>query len=765
MPGVEMRAQSTPSINSGGIVNAASYAATLAPGSIGAAFGNFPVGAPVSAGSLILPTSLGGVSLEFGGGVLAPLLFASSGEVNFQMPWEQLAGDALASVVAASQNQTSAAQTVNLAPFAPGIFSMNGQGTGQGAIVDTSYRVVDSSNPASAGTSLVAIYATGLGAVTNQPATGSPSPSGPLAYTIASPTVTIGGAIAAGQFSGLAPELVGVYQINVLVPAASATGNAVPVTVSIGGIASNIVTMAVNAPLPSIGTLAPFAAAPGTGPLTLTIDGAGFLPTSTVTFNRGVRATSFVNTGQLTVMLTAADLAAAGSFAVAVINPSPGGASSNTVNFIVQAGFGIGLTRSVVWSGFAGEMQHSAISLSQSQSLNRIHWSTPVDFEPQFGQYGLDTHYGSPLVTAQNTAIVPVKTGVTGGFRVDARSAADGTVQWSFVTDYILPSQLYIGEFAPALTPASRLYIPGAGGTVYFRDAPDSAAGPMGQIAFYGLANYQANPQPYDTSIMISTPITSDSNGDIYFGFQVAGATPLQLQSGIARIGADGQGTWISAAAAAGDASITEVTENCAPALNEDKGLLYIAVSANEMYGYLLALDSTTLQPVAAVRLKDPLVGLDSLLADGGTASPTIGVDGDVYFGVIGSAQDYETDVGRGWLLHFDSLLSQSKTPGAFGWDDTASVLPAFMVPSYTGSSPYLLMTKYNDYYGIGGGTGLNKMAVLDPDATETDPVTGATVMKEVLTILGPTPDPRVRASRSGASTPGRWTRPRIRSW
>lgn len=87
------------------------------------------------------------------------------------------------------------------------------------------------------------------------------------------------------------------------------------------------------------------------------------------------------------------------------------------------------------------------------------------------------------------------------------------------------------------------------------------------------------------------------------------------------------------------------------------------------------------------------------------------------------------------------------------------------MVPSYTGSSPYLLMTKYNDYYGIGGGTGLNKMAVLDPDATETDPVTGATVMKEVLTILGPTPDPRVRASRSGASTPGRWTRPRIRSW
>ena len=62
------------------------------------------------------------------------------------------------------------------------------------------------------------------------------------------------------------------------------------------------------------------------------------------------------------------------------------------------------------------------------------------------------------------------------------------------------------------------------------------------------------------------------------------------------------------------------------------------------------------------------------------------------------------------------------------------------MVPSYSGKSPYLLMTKYNNYLE-GGGNGLNKIAVLDPDATETDPVTGASVMREVLTIAGVTPD------------------------
>jgi hypothetical protein len=102
----------------------------------------------------------------------------------------------------------------------------------------------------------------------------------------------------------------------------------------------------------------------------------------------------------------------------------------------------------------------------------------------------------------------------------------------------------------------------------------------------------------------------------------------------------------------------------------------------------------------------------------------------------------------RGWLLHFSSDLTQSKLPGAFGWDDTASIVPANMVPSYTGTSSYLLMTKYNNYQGIGTGDGVNKLAVLDPNAMMDDPVTGACVMQEVLTITGVTPDPVLPAVR-----------------
>jgi hypothetical protein len=78
--------------------------------------------------------------------------------------------------------------------------------------------------------------------------------------------------------------------------------------------------------------------------------------------------------------------------------------------------------------------------------------------------------------------------------------------------------------------------------------------------------------------------------------------------------------------------------------------------------------------------------------------------------------------------------------PGAFGWDDTASIVSASLVSSYHGSSSYLLMTKYNNYVE-GGGDGVNKIGILDPQNSMTDPISGASVMQEVLTIAGLTPD------------------------
>lgn len=239
--------------------------------------------------------------------------------------------------------------------------------------------------------------------------------------------------------------------------------------------------------------------------------------------------------------------------------------------------------------------------------------------------------------------------------------------------------------------------------------------------------------------MQISTPIISDRYGDIFFGF-TAGSNPLNLLSGIARIDFNGNGSYISAVAASGgDASIIEVPTNSAPALSIDNFTMYFAVSRGASTGgYLVSVDSRNLSPIAHVALKDPKLGFDAVLLDDSSASPTVGPDGDVYYGVFESSC-CGNNHDRGWLLHFDKTLAHSKTSGAFGWDTTASIVTSKLVPSCHGSSTYLVFTKYNNYIQFGDGQ--NKIAILDPNATEVDPVSGAITMKEILTLLGPTPD------------------------
>jgi uncharacterized protein (TIGR03437 family) len=237
---------SIPAIDAGGVLNAASYApsAPVAPGSIATVFGSFPVGASISASGVPLPPMLAGLSLKFSDGFPVPLMFASATQVNIQVPWE-LTGQNEALLTAGIGGLVSAGQSVNLAPFAPGIFAINGQGNGQGAILDASYRLVDAKNPTTPG-AVVQIYCVGLGAVTNQPATGAAAPNDPLALTITVPLVTIGNAPAKVQFSGLAPGYVGLYQVNAEVPAEASRGAAVSVAIFVGEVASNTVTIAVQ---------------------------------------------------------------------------------------------------------------------------------------------------------------------------------------------------------------------------------------------------------------------------------------------------------------------------------------------------------------------------------------------------------------------------------------------------------------------------------------------------------------------------------------
>jgi hypothetical protein len=399
------------------------------------------------------------------------------------------------------------------------------------------------------------------------------------------------------------------------------------------------------------------------------------------------------------------------------------------------------------WSGFAGNAQHTGLSTVPSQPLQTIRWQTPVDLQPQF-QFGeLLIHYGEIMITQGNTVIVPVKTGAFNGFTVNALDGRTGSQKWSAVTDYILPDSSWTPSFPAVLTPNGRVYFAGPGGTVYYRDHVDSPVGTVHQVAFFGaLSTYLADKADYDSTVFIDTPLTSDSRGDIFFGFRVQGFfSPLSTgaQSGYARIDPNGNGTFVGVTDATGDPFIIHDSHNAAPALSNDESTIYVAAKSFVFsYDYLVALDSTTLATKHEVLMHDPRDNNANTSGslDISSASPVVAPDGTVFYGIFENP-----DPGsRGFTLHFSADLSTEFTPGGFGWDDTISIVPASMVPSYTGTSSYLIFTKYNNYAFTEDGDGVNRIAILDPNATMVDPhptADGLLVMNVVMSIVGPTPD------------------------
>jgi hypothetical protein len=321
------------------------------------------------------------------------------------------------------------------------------------------------------------------------------------------------------------------------------------------------------------------------------------------------------------------------------------------------------------------------------------------------------------VVTTNNTVVIPVKTGATGGYRVEGRNGVSGALIWSANTDYVTPPRNWIPPYSPLLTPQGRLYVQGAGGKLLMRTDGDATSGNLTPQVFYGATSYNTNPAAFDATVFINTPLTADAQGNIFFGFQVTGTNPAGLVSGIARVTPNGTGTWVGVAAAAGDPTIVKPVMNCAPALSNDGTTVYIAANRGAtsatQNGVLLALNSTTLATRASVALLDPNLGGPARLSDDGTAAPVVGPDGRVFYGVL--ERTFGTHNARGWLLQFDAALNPVGVPGSFGWDVSPSVIPASMVPSYTGTSTYLLAQKYNNYAGVGTGVGLNQLAVLDP--------------------------------------------------
>jgi uncharacterized protein (TIGR03437 family) len=134
-------------------------------------------------------------------------------QVNFQVPFET-AGSSNAMVAVSRSGQSSAAVPVPVLAAQPAVYAiLHNQG----------YTPVSSSHPLVRG-EYGFVYATGLGAVVNQPANGNAAPSAPPSSTQAEVKVTLAGIPCDVPYAGLAPGLAGIYQVNFLVPANAASG-------------------------------------------------------------------------------------------------------------------------------------------------------------------------------------------------------------------------------------------------------------------------------------------------------------------------------------------------------------------------------------------------------------------------------------------------------------------------------------------------------------------------------------------------------------
>jgi uncharacterized protein (TIGR03437 family) len=186
-----------PAVAAGGVVNAATFQEGLSPGALISIFGaGLAAGPPAAAAFFPLPAALG-ASMATVNGAPIPLLYASPGQINAQLPYDLTPGPADISVAG------SLPERVRIQPAAPGVFAVTGERRPGGRL---------------------SIYATGLGAVTPPAAAGTAAPAAPLSRTVTEPVVTVGGVRAAVTFSGLAPGFAGLYQVDVMVPDGAAAG-------------------------------------------------------------------------------------------------------------------------------------------------------------------------------------------------------------------------------------------------------------------------------------------------------------------------------------------------------------------------------------------------------------------------------------------------------------------------------------------------------------------------------------------------------------
>jgi len=214
-------------------VNAATFGGgvPVAPGSLVSLFGSFAASVTAGAPGFPLPRRLGETEVLVGGATV-PLLYVSPTQINFQVHRQPQVGQSLVEVRVGGQRVARGSVTV--IPIAPGLF----------AAVNQDGRLNAATSPARRGQALQ-IFATGQGEVNPVVEDGAAAPLQPLSVTPSLPDVFVGNRRAQVQFSGLAPNLAGVWQINAVIPQDAPVGPAVPLFI-LQAFRSNTINIAIE---------------------------------------------------------------------------------------------------------------------------------------------------------------------------------------------------------------------------------------------------------------------------------------------------------------------------------------------------------------------------------------------------------------------------------------------------------------------------------------------------------------------------------------
>ena len=228
--------------------------------------------------------------------------------------------------------------------------------------------------------------------------------------------------------SALATTYVSASQLTALIPASelTTTGSASVTVVNPtpGGGTLNAATFTITAtnPVPSVSSLSPASAAAGSTAVTLAVSGSDFVASSAVDWDGSALATTYVSASQLTALIPASELTTTGSASVTVVNPTPGGGTSNAATFTITATNPVPSVTSLSPASAAAGSTAVTLTVSGNDFVasSAVHWNGAALATTHVSASKLTALIPASDLTAAGSASVTVVNPTPGGGTLNA---------------------------------------------------------------------------------------------------------------------------------------------------------------------------------------------------------------------------------------------------------------------------------------------------------------------------------------------------------